>query len=109
QNAKLRLAFALAAISFQHLGGIILYHCFMINNTPKRLEEIRKAPFPHLYRGIGKRVFDISLTLLALPFALPIVGMLAFLVALSGGKPFYRQNRIGKNGRIYRMWKLRSM
>ena len=62
-----------------------------------------------LYRGLGKRVFDIALTLLALPIVLPLIGFLALLVACDGGKPFYGQDRIGKGGRIYRQWKLRSM
>jgi lipopolysaccharide/colanic/teichoic acid biosynthesis glycosyltransferase len=49
------------------------------------------------------------LVLLGAPFVLPLVLVLAVLVALDGGRPFYRQDRVGKNGRIYRMWKLRSM
>ncbi len=62
-----------------------------------------------LYRGPGKRVLDIALTVLVLPIVLPVIGFLAILVAFDGGKPFYSQDRVGKGGRIYRMWKLRSM
>ena len=40
---------------------------------------------------------------------LPIVALLALCVALDGGKPFYSQDRVGKGGRTYRIWKLRSM
>src|SRR5690554_3184966 len=81
----------------------------MISKMLKHLEEIERGPAVRLYREFGKRVFDITLILFSLPFALPIIGILALLVALSGGKPFYSQDRVGKNGRIYRMWKLRSM
>ena len=35
--------------------------------------------------------------------------MLALLVSLDGGKPFYSQLRLGRGGRSYRMWKLRTM
>jgi lipopolysaccharide/colanic/teichoic acid biosynthesis glycosyltransferase len=61
------------------------------------------------YRAGGKRVFDLVLCLLAAPLALPLIAVLAFFVALGGGQPFYRQARIGRGGRTYRMWKMRSM
>ena len=62
-----------------------------------------------LYRNGLKRGFDVLVVALTLPVVLPIVLLLALLVALDGGQPFYRQARVGRNGRIYAMWKLRSM
>lgn len=64
-----------------------------------------KAP----YRNGGKRIFDLTLCLLGAPFVLLIVAVLALLIARDGGSPFYSQLRVGKNGRLYRIWKLRSM
>jgi exopolysaccharide production protein ExoY len=61
------------------------------------------------YRSIGKRSFDIFLIVLAAPVVVPVVALLALLVVLGGGRPFYLQKRVGRNGRIYTMWKLRSM
>lgn len=61
------------------------------------------------YRMFGKRLFDTLIVLLSVPVVLPIVLFLALLVALDGGRPFYSQKRIGKGGRLYTMWKLRSM
>ena len=62
-----------------------------------------------LYRNFFKRVFDLFLVLLtALPMLL-LVGLLALLVARDGGRPFYSQLRVGRGGRTYRMWKLRTM
>lgn len=61
------------------------------------------------YRRYVKRALDIGAALIALPVALPLVGGLAVLVALEGGKPFYTQERIGRGGKVFRMWKLRSM
>ncbi len=62
-----------------------------------------------LYRDSIKRVLDIVLVLVSLPLVLPLVLLFAAVIALDGGKPFYRQNRVGKNGVTYTMWKLRSM
>lgn len=66
----------------------------------------RRAGF---YRSAGKRLFDLAAVLLAMPFVLPLVLVMAGLVALDGGKPFYSQERIGRGGRVFRMIKLRSM
>jgi exopolysaccharide production protein ExoY len=62
-----------------------------------------------LYRSFGKRAVDVVLVLLGAPIVLPIVLFLAVLVGIDGGYPFYFQDRVGKGGRNYRMWKLRSM
>ena len=64
---------------------------------------------PGLYRNVVKRVLDILLTLLAAPVVVPAVIVLALLISTEGVNPFYSQLRIGKNGRAYRMWKLRTM
>lgn len=62
-----------------------------------------------LYRDVFKRVFDVVAVLLAAPVVVPVVAGLAIAVARDGGSPFYAQPRIGKSGRVFRMWKLRSM
>jgi exopolysaccharide production protein ExoY len=64
---------------------------------------------PGLYRNGGKRLLDVVLVLLAAPFVVPLVLMMALVVARDGGSPFYTQARVGKGGRVFRMWKLRSM
>ena len=56
-----------------------------------------------------KRTFDILVVLLASPFVLLLVLGFALAVRRDGGPAFYLQDRIGKNGRIFRIWKLRSM
>ncbi|NBE06568.1 sugar transferase [Paragemmobacter ruber] len=62
-----------------------------------------------LYRNAGKRVLDILLVIVVLPFVLPLVGMLALLVARDGHSPFYKQERVGRDGRVFKLWKLRTM
>ena len=61
------------------------------------------------YRRFFKRAFDITAIVLAAPAVLPIVVIAAAMVARDGGSPFYTQMRVGKDGKRFRMWKLRSM
>nr|WP_241557977.1 sugar transferase [Falsirhodobacter deserti] len=61
------------------------------------------------YRSGIKRALDILFVLLLLPIALPLVVLMALLVATDGASPFYRQARVGRDGRIFSMWKMRSM
>lgn len=56
-----------------------------------------------------KPMLDVALVLLAVPVIVPIILICACLVALEGGNPFYSQSRIGRNGKPFRMWKLRTM
>ena len=62
-----------------------------------------------MYANGAKRLFDIALILVALPAVIPIVLLFALLVMREGGPSFYSQLRVGRNGRLYTMWKLRSM
>jgi exopolysaccharide biosynthesis polyprenyl glycosylphosphotransferase len=63
----------------------------------------------HVAEGV-KRVTDVTLALLILVvLAAPTLVALA-AIALSGDGPlFYRQVRIGRHGRTFRIWKLRTM
>lgn len=64
---------------------------------------------PWVYRKLAKRPLDVLLVVMSLPLVLPLVFLLAFIVLREGGNPFYSQTRIGRDGKYYRMWKLRSM
>jgi len=61
------------------------------------------------YRVVLKRVLDVFIVVSAAIFVLPTVVFLACLIRLNGGRAFYSQQRVGQSGRIYTMWKLRSM
>ena len=73
----------------------------------------RIVPPPLLTKGpyeLGlKRVLDVCFVLMALPLILPLVAVLAFIVGRDGGGAFYTQKRVGLDGKMYRIWKLRSM
>lgn len=78
----------------------------IIGGLPRVTSELRVKS---LYGAMIKPALDVVFTvLLALPAAM-IVGFFALLVMSDGHNPFYRQTRIGKNGRAFGMWKLRSM
>lgn len=72
-----------------------------------------ETPSPHrsnsFYRDYAKRVLDVALILISLPIVLPLIALGALLVARDGHNPFYTQLRVGKNGRHFRIFKLRTM
>lgn len=63
-----------------------------------------------MYKNYYKRVLDFSIGLLAFAICLPIliISILAIFFE-SPGNPFFVQNRVGKNGKIFRIFKLRTM
>lgn len=66
-----------------------------------------KAP---IYRHGGKRILDIALVLAALPIIFFTVGLIALaMLVIERANPFYSQLRVGKGGKTFRIWKLRTM
>jgi Undecaprenyl-phosphate glucose phosphotransferase len=62
------------------------------------------------WAAVQKRVFDLVVTSLGLLVAAPIVAALALAVWVTSGRPiFFSQERMGLDGRTFRMWKLRTM
>jgi len=63
------------------------------------------------YRETGKRILDFTLAALAVPPTLVIVLLIAVVMVVSGdrGPIFFGHKRIGKNGKTFRCWKIRSM
>ena len=74
--------------------------------VPSGATRSRRTGF---YRDGAKRALDFLLIVLSLPVALPVIALLALLVMRDGHAPFYTQARVGRDGRIFRFWKLRSM
>lgn len=61
------------------------------------------------YRDYFKRVLDIAFVILSAPIALPIILLTAIIVGRDGSAPFYRQQRIGLNGKNFSILKIRTM
>jgi exopolysaccharide biosynthesis polyprenyl glycosylphosphotransferase len=60
--------------------------------------------------AVGKRAFDIAVSAVLLVLSLPILLPAALVVAVtSRGGVLYRQERVGKDGRPFQLWKLRTM
>ena len=91
------------------------------NNSPfelldfdKRKIDIKKdVNFVHgntYILGIKKRAFDLVFSLLILPFAL-IIFVLVFLVYpfFGGFRFFYKQKRMGLNGKMFSIYKIRTL
>ena len=63
-----------------------------------------------IYRKYIKRLLDILCSVIALPFVAIIVLIAAIFIVIDDGFPvFYNANRIGKDRKEFRMFKLRSM
>lgn len=78
-----------------------------IETQAKSLDEVlekRKSYF------ILKRTFDIVVSLLGLTVLLPIFIVIAVIIKLdSKGPVFFRQVRVGKDGREFKIFKFRTM
>ncbi|MBR6569448.1 MAG: sugar transferase [Clostridia bacterium] len=63
-----------------------------------------------MYRKFGKRLLDIVISLIALPFVALVIVIFAPIIWLTDKGPvFYNATRRGMNGKNFKMFKLRSM
>jgi exopolysaccharide biosynthesis polyprenyl glycosylphosphotransferase len=69
-----------------------------------------RAPALSDFQRLVKRAFDIVVTLLLLPVSIPMMGVIAVAVRLdSRGPVLLHQERVGENGRLFKMHKFRTM
>ncbi|WP_216448968.1 sugar transferase [Staphylococcus aureus] len=69
-----------------------------------KLEEVRKSYYPI------KRAIDLILSIVLLFLTLPIMVIFAIAIVIdSPGNPIYSQVRVGKMGKLIKIYKLRSM
>ena len=62
------------------------------------------------FQRLLKRLFDLAVGTISLLAALPLLGLIALAVKLdSRGSALFRQQRVGENGRIFHMFKFRTM
>jgi exopolysaccharide biosynthesis polyprenyl glycosylphosphotransferase len=87
---------ALYRASVEDFGGLP-----MINLRDPALNEVQR---------LIKRIFDLLLSSFLLLLAMPFMMIIAFLIKVDGGGPIiFRQQRVGENGRLFPMYKFRSM
>ncbi|HEX9820709.1 MAG TPA: exopolysaccharide biosynthesis polyprenyl glycosylphosphotransferase, partial [Methylomirabilota bacterium] len=71
--------------------------------------HLRESPL-HGWNRVLKRAFDLAFGAAALVVALPVMAAVAAATALTSGRPIlYRQERMGLDGRRFRMLKFRTM
>ncbi len=88
---------------------VILESSMMINllDTPLYLMKNRGLSFE---QELLKRFFDLLISVIVLLVLSPIMVLVALLIKLEdGGAVFYRQNRLTIGGKIFRIYKFRSM
>ena len=94
-----------SAVSVQHADVVASEHLYSVDFL-----LYGEAPVDSWRYRYVKRAVDIicSMILIAL-FAVPGLLIAAVIAATSSGPVFYREKRIGRNGRLFRIWKFRSM
>lgn len=74
--------------------------------SPKNMESKNKS----LYASILKPIFDRALALILLLLFSPILCVVGLLIRIKLGSPvFFAQERPGKNGKIFKIYKFRTM
>ena len=84
-----------------------------VNNIQKvALQETKKIAIEEgiVYRGI-KRITDILGAIIGIIVTIPLslIVFIGNVITKDNGNIFYTQNRIGKNGKNFKMYKFRSM
>lgn len=71
--------------------------------------SLEKEQFSQLSPSIGKSLFDRCGALLLLAFLSPVLLLLSLLVLSSGRQIIFRQTRIGLSGKMFSVYKFRTM
>jgi len=91
---------------------------FQLNLRQVQVENLDGIPLLGMnatesFRGTNrllKRILDVGLILIASPVWVPLFGLAALAISLEGDGPiFYRQKRVGEDGREFELVKFRSM
>lgn len=60
--------------------------------------------------SVGKRLFDLSFSAFGVLLLLPFFLLIALIILVGDGAPvFFRQERVGYRGRLFRIYKFRTM
>jgi exopolysaccharide biosynthesis polyprenyl glycosylphosphotransferase len=73
------------------------------------LIEVSPEPM-QLWEQVAKRFFDVVISITVLTFTLLVLLIIAMLIRLtSDGQAIYKQIRVGRNGKLFTMYKFRTM
>ena len=105
--------------SLQKLGVVVhvVPDLFALSFPNASLDGFGGIPLIHLgqagvygWQRVVKRVFDLVVVIIGLAISWPLLLLIALLIRFdSKGPVFYRQMRVGEHGRLFSMFKFRSM
>ena len=112
-----RLTEILTQIGDEPVAIHLVPDIFSLASLRGGIEEFETLPIIHLRESplygwnlVLKRAFDVTVGAMALLLALPVIAIIAAAVrATSAGPVFYRQERMGLDGRRFEMLKFRTM
>jgi len=88
----------------RYTAGNAIFLCHAIAHA------FKAAGYAERCANASKRNFDLAIALCALTLLAPIAAAICLFIAIEDrGNPFFKQTRIGKNGKPFQIWKFRSM
>lgn len=107
--SKLCLGMGIKGYFMPHLGHIIISGAEYVSTFSVPMLRVQRAGGHSEYRLV-KRIFDVFASALGILVASPLMAVTALAIWLEDHGPvFYRQVRLTKNGREFKILKFRSM
>jgi exopolysaccharide biosynthesis polyprenyl glycosylphosphotransferase len=89
--------------------ALTLYHAIVDEFAGIPMLDLR-APALTEYQRLLKRAFDLASTLALLPVVLPLICLISIIIRISSPGPvILKQHRVGENGKLFGMYKFRTM
>ncbi len=99
----------IAGFFLPHVGDVIMQESQHIQSFDSPVLYVSRSRMNPEYRII-KRAFDLVVSLLGIIILSPIMAGTALAIRLyDGGPAFYKQVRLTRDGKEFRIWKFRSM
>lgn len=80
----------------------------VITDSCDHMDAVGSTPVLR-YMGLPKRIFDVFLALLILPVVAPALALPWLPTSLDGGPALIEEEQVGKDGRRFTCWKLRTI
>lgn len=89
--------------------NLVLYRATVEDFSGMPLINLRD-PALTVYQRLVKRAFDLLIGTLTVIISLPVMGLVALAIRIdSPGPIIFKQKRVGENGRLFTMYKFRTM
>jgi Undecaprenyl-phosphate glucose phosphotransferase len=92
------------------LGEGVVARDLLFDLNGLRLLDLRASPSESVVYLVAKRALDVVVSAIVLVLGAPFMALIAILIKLtSAGPVFFAQDRVGLNGKIFQMYKFRTM